>query len=174
MKSLKSALYLLVTITTVLVLTAFDAAAKTQVQVQETYPATDGPSTPEELPETPSGAPLEVTSSVQVKTEIATPKKSSKKSTKKDIAQNEPSQKKQLGPHQKLVTYDSVPQTQSEAVLARLKIVADIIRVYGRAYDYRVYTLAELQEIQNHLQSSTLPPPVEQTIREMNPEERTE
>lgn len=167
MKSLKSALYLLVTITTVLVLTAFDAAAKTQIQVQETYPATDGTSTPEELPEIGSEAPVEVTSSVQVKTEVSASKKGA---SKKKLARSESSPKKQLAPNQKLVSYDSVPPTQTEAMLARLKIVEDMIHVYGRAYDYRVYTLAELQEIQNHLQTTTLPAPVEQASRDANVE----
>jgi hypothetical protein len=180
MKSLKAALLLLVTITTVLVFTAFDAAAQKKAEVQETYAATDGPSTPEELPELPEApgtpeveaAPVEVTSSVEVKTQVSSPHitKVTVKKKKGKLVKLDKIEKK-LAPNQKLVTYDTVPLNQSAAMVQRLKLVEDIIRVYGRAYDYRAYTLAELQEIQTHLQTSTLPQPVEQARREMNPEE---
>jgi len=50
--------------------------------------------------------------------------------------------------------FDSVPASQSEAILQRLKIVENLVRNYGRAYDYRTHTLKELQLIQSTLEST--------------------
>jgi hypothetical protein len=51
-------------------------------------------------------------------------------------------------------TFDAVPASQSEAILQRLKIVENLVRKYGRAYDYRTHTLKELELIQSTLETS--------------------
>jgi hypothetical protein len=50
--------------------------------------------------------------------------------------------------------FDAVPANQSEAILQRLKIVENLVRKYGRAYDYRAHTLKELELIQSTLEST--------------------
>ncbi|MFL5814670.1 MAG: hypothetical protein ACJ763_13940 [Bdellovibrionia bacterium] len=50
--------------------------------------------------------------------------------------------------------YDAVPSNQSDAILQRLKIVENLVRKYGRAYDYRTHTLKELELIQSTLEGT--------------------
>jgi hypothetical protein len=54
--------------------------------------------------------------------------------------------------------FDAVPANQVEPIEERLKIVEEMIQKYGRAYDYRVHTLKELQEIQKSLGSEAAAP----------------
>lgn len=54
-------------------------------------------------------------------------------------------------------SFDTVPAGQSDAILQRLKIVENLVRKYGRAYDYRAHTLKELQLIQSTLESTAAP-----------------
>jgi hypothetical protein len=56
-----------------------------------------------------------------------------------------------------VATYDTVPASQSDALIQRLKIVENLIRKYGRAYDYRTHTLKELELIQSTLESAAAP-----------------
>jgi hypothetical protein len=44
-------------------------------------------------------------------------------------------------------TFDSVPQAQADGVAKRLKLVEEIVRRYGRAYDYRSLTSKDLELI---------------------------
>ena len=50
--------------------------------------------------------------------------------------------------------YELVPSTQAEPIIHRLKIVEELIRKFGRAYDYRVHTVKELQSILSQLEAS--------------------
>lgn len=43
--------------------------------------------------------------------------------------------------------YDAVPADQINPLLRRMKIVQELVQKYGRAYDYRVHTVAELEGI---------------------------
>ncbi len=56
------------------------------------------------------------------------------------------------------VSFDAVPASQSDAILQRIKIVENLVRKYGRAYDYRAHTLKELQLIQSTLESAAPAP----------------
>jgi hypothetical protein len=57
-------------------------------------------------------------------------------------------------PSAKAAAFDSVPASQSDAILQRLKIVENLVRKHSRAYDYRTLTLKELQQIESSLNSS--------------------
>jgi chemotaxis protein histidine kinase CheA len=52
--------------------------------------------------------------------------------------------------------FDRVPRDQVEPLLERLQLVQEIIRHYGRAYDYRVYTVRELENILNRLKAASM------------------
>jgi hypothetical protein len=43
--------------------------------------------------------------------------------------------------------FDAVPADQINPLLRRMKIVQELVQKYGRAYDYRVHTVAELEGI---------------------------
>ncbi|MGK5082647.1 hypothetical protein WDW37_05020 [Bdellovibrionota bacterium FG-1] len=47
--------------------------------------------------------------------------------------------------------YDPVPVGQVEPLAQRLKLVETLIQRHGRAYDYRIHTIKELQEILSQL-----------------------
>ena len=49
--------------------------------------------------------------------------------------------------------FDSVPADQRGLIARRMEIAEKLIREYGRAYDYRVVTLAELEKIQSELEA---------------------
>lgn len=49
--------------------------------------------------------------------------------------------------------YDSVPSTQAEPLVRRLRLTEELITKYGRAYDYRAYTVTQLQAILGQLDS---------------------
>lgn len=51
------------------------------------------------------------------------------------------------------VIYDSVPGDQKDAVLKRIRLVETLVAKYGRAYDYRAYTIAQLEKALNRLES---------------------
>jgi len=44
-------------------------------------------------------------------------------------------------------SFDPVPPAQAESIAQRLKLVEILIRKYGRAYDYRMHTLRDLESI---------------------------
>ncbi|HTL13450.1 MAG TPA: hypothetical protein VL588_13235, partial [Bdellovibrionota bacterium] len=50
--------------------------------------------------------------------------------------------------------YDPVPSDQVGPLVNRLELVAQLMARYGRAYDYRIYTTRELQEILGGLERS--------------------
>ena len=63
--------------------------------------------------------------------------------------------------------YDLVPAKQTESIARRLVLVDRLIREFGRAYDYRIHTVKELETILNDLEGAvpattaaveTLPP----------------
>jgi hypothetical protein len=43
--------------------------------------------------------------------------------------------------------YDTVPIEQTDAFVKRLGLVTEILKKYGRAYDYRMHTLKELETV---------------------------
>jgi hypothetical protein len=43
--------------------------------------------------------------------------------------------------------FDAVPQSQADGISKRLGLVEEILRKYGRAYDYRTLTIKDLQAI---------------------------
>jgi hypothetical protein len=49
------------------------------------------------------------------------------------------------------VNYDAVPIEQTDAFLKRLQLVSELIQKFGRAYDYRVHTVKELETILSDL-----------------------
>lgn len=53
-------------------------------------------------------------------------------------------------------TYDRVPQDQIDPVLTRLQLVEEIVRRFGRAYDYRTHTVRELEAILQQLKMASL------------------
>jgi hypothetical protein len=48
--------------------------------------------------------------------------------------------------------YDIVPKGQIGRVAQRFEIVERILKNYGRAYDYKEYTLTQLKEIESQLE----------------------
>jgi hypothetical protein len=48
-------------------------------------------------------------------------------------------------------TYDTVPIEQTDAFVKRLGLVSEILKKYGRAYDYRMHTVKELETLLNEL-----------------------
>jgi hypothetical protein len=53
-------------------------------------------------------------------------------------------------------TYDDVPIEQTDAFLKRLRLVSQILQQYGRAYDYRIHTVRELEAILARLNQTSL------------------
>lgn len=51
--------------------------------------------------------------------------------------------------------YDTVPNSQAEPLVRRLRLVQELITKYGRAYDYRSLTVTALQEILAQLDSES-------------------
>ncbi len=54
--------------------------------------------------------------------------------------------------------YDPVPSNQRAAIARRLRLAEKLILEYGRAYDYRIHTVAELEHILEKLQKGTQAP----------------
>jgi uncharacterized protein YkwD len=50
--------------------------------------------------------------------------------------------------------FDHVPSDQVDSIARRLKLVEVLLRKYGRAYDYRIHTLSELETILANLEPS--------------------
>jgi hypothetical protein len=50
--------------------------------------------------------------------------------------------------------FESVPEDQKQAFGKRLALMNEIIQKYGRAYDYRTHTIAELQKLLQILETS--------------------
>lgn len=47
--------------------------------------------------------------------------------------------------------FESVPPEQIEGISQRLKLIDQLLRKYGRAYDYRIHTIKELENILSEL-----------------------
>jgi hypothetical protein len=58
----------------------------------------------------------------------------------------------------KAVAFDAVPVDQTDALVRRLELVQQLIRDYGRAYDYRALTVRQLEGILEALENSELAP----------------
>lgn len=54
--------------------------------------------------------------------------------------------------------YDPVPADQVDALSKRLKLVEELIRKHGRAYDYRTLTIKELEALIEGLSAPKAPP----------------
>ena len=68
--------------------------------------------------------------------------------------------------------FELVPANQAEPIIHRLKIVEELIRKHGRAYDYRMHTIKELQSILSQLDSTRslqLPEPPQSTHSSQEP-----
>ncbi len=56
-------------------------------------------------------------------------------------------------PANELAEFDLVPKDQLEPLARRLSLVEEIMRRHARAYDYRTYTIKELQDILAQLET---------------------
>ena len=72
---------------------------------------------------------------------------------------------------EKASAYDTVPGEQTDSILKRLKLAEELVRKYGRAYDYRTHTTQSLQAILNGLKSapSTGPLPAPKEMEPKDP-----
>lgn len=61
-----------------------------------------------------------------------------------------------------LRAFESVPHEQVEPIAKRLQVVEALLRRHGRAYDYRMHTLKELENILASLEPELPPPPAPQ------------
>ena len=66
---------------------------------------------------------------------------------------------------EKTPAYDSVPSDQTDSIIKRLQLTEELVRKYGRAYDYRTHTTQSLQAILSDLKkvpsTGPLPAPKE-------------
>lgn len=107
------------------------------------YPATEDSIAPGVMAPTP----VEVTSSVQIKTQLQAPAPAPKAPPVQNAA-----------PVASAASFDAVPFSQIEPVIQRLKVIEELIRTQGRAYDYRALTLKQLKGILSQLQSAGAKP----------------
>jgi hypothetical protein len=63
----------------------------------------------------------------------------------------------QAAPHQTAPAYDPVPSDQKDSMSRRLKLVDMLIHRYGRAYDYRMHTVRELEAVLAQLDGAAAP-----------------
>lgn len=112
-----------------------EVALAKQPAPHESYPATEDSISPGQMEPTP----VEVTSSVQIKTRVHAPVRRRKAPQTVVI----PSERKTAA----APAYDPVPASQAEPIIKRLKLVEELIRKYGRAYDYRNHTLKQLEGV---------------------------
>lgn len=63
--------------------------------------------------------------------------------------------KSSLSPAASPAAFDPVPSDQIDSVASRLQLVEQILRKYGRAYDYRSVTASDLMRIYRDLASTT-------------------
>lgn len=145
------------------------AASHSKKQTKEVYAATDGSEMQPgfAMPvESETGANLEA---APAPAPVAAPKKAKARATASaasapviDTAPAIPTAKA-VAPvavksaPQSSQSFDAVPASQKDAILERLTIVENLVRKYGRAYDYRTHTLKELQLIQSTLESTSTP-----------------
>ena len=54
--------------------------------------------------------------------------------------------------HSTEATFDAVPMEQIEPFLKRIRLVEELLEKYGRAYDYRVHTVRDLEVIRAQLE----------------------
>lgn len=69
------------------------------------------------------------------------------------VIDDSPSQPRPTRIQQKIekTSYESVPPEQIEGISQRLKLIDQLLRKYGRAYDYRIHTIKELETILSEL-----------------------
>jgi hypothetical protein len=67
--------------------------------------------------------------------------------------------------------FEPVPPDQVDSIARRLKLVENLLRKHGRAYDYRIHTLKELESIQASLEPSptTTEPPADEPALPLPP-----
>lgn len=147
------------------------AASHSKKQAKEVYAATDNSEMQPgfAMPvDTETGANLAISNGVQTQSVEAAPapKKAKARATAAaapasviETVPAIPSAKPVAAASARLATasFDTVPASQSDAILQRLKIVENLVRKYGRAYDYRAHTLKELLLIQSTLESTAAP-----------------
>ncbi len=156
-------------ISSALVLTHGAFAAKTK-RANETYSAT-----------TDDGSELEGVSDGGAPAYVATPVQSAPLPTVQQAPAPLPASRsyarnKKKNKHSKIALastqpaqtgspgFDAVPPGQAESIARRLKLVEIMIRKYGRAYDYRMHTLRDLEMILAKLDATQarameVPPP---------------
>jgi len=88
---------------------------------------------------------------------------SSLRVTTTTTVQASPSQtkKESIAPARSSPNYDSVPLNQRESIARRLKLIEQLVREYGRAYDYRSHTNQDLEKILAQLETPPAPPAAE-------------
>ena len=47
--------------------------------------------------------------------------------------------------------FDSVPEKSRDSLATRLTLIQELIKKYGRAYDYRIHTTAQLKKVRDLL-----------------------
>lgn len=62
------------------------------------------------------------------------------------------SEEKSVSKEANSADYEPVPTDQRTGIASRLKLVDELIRKFGRAYDYRVHTRADLEKIKKELE----------------------
>ncbi|MBI2604473.1 MAG: hypothetical protein HYW49_00175 [Deltaproteobacteria bacterium] len=78
-----------------------------------------------------------------------------------------PSPKKSAAkPETSTAAFDVVPRERVEELSERVKYSYEILKRFGRAYDYKTVTLKEFKSILKELEASTGEPPAEKTASE--------
>lgn len=144
---------------------AFAAQSK---RANETYSATTDEGSELDGVDRSNAAPTYIAPAIQTTTlETPAPPKAahvSKKKTKK-------SKVSLVSTASANPNFDPVPRGQEESIARRLKLVEIMIRRYGRAYDYRMHTLRDLENILAKLdaESAKNQPPVQQVQYQPQP-----
>ena len=73
------------------------------------------------------------------------------KAAKAELAQAQTTEQKQKALRERTTKFDQVPEQRISDVAQRLKYTNEILKRFGRAYDYRLMTLAEFQKTLNEL-----------------------
>ncbi len=116
---------------------------------KETYAATENNGTPSVVS---SDIPVEQ-NLVDEELDNVKPKISAKTKTKAEIKSTSVPEKSITKSEEE--SFDVVPSSKIPEIAERVKYAYDILRRFGRAYDYRTTTLSELKKILQDLEGET-------------------